>query len=483
MHTCIPKRPLLLLLAAMLLLSGCSSDGTETIETTATPTTEQTAKTRVPHGLPALDFQGAHFHTTYLDWQEYAEYFFAHESTGDAMNDAIFDRTTRVEEALNVSMTETAYVKSAYLEQANAVKASVQAGDDAYQMALLFCFDYMLTEGYLHPVDTMPYIDLDAPWWNREAMDSLRPGKHYYYCVSDYTIPVPFAVYFNKDMVKNYALSDPYTLVREGKWTMDTMFDMGLAVAQDVDGDGKYTEGDVVGIAAHVGSQYINFMTGAGQFVGTKTDDGTITIDMNNERMYTIIDKFYQYLIQPCALLDTPESTWDDPYGMLGGKALFRLNSIALGHHYRDVEENIGILPYPKLDEAQEDYISLNWGGLMGIPVSIRDPEMVGAVIELLAWESGDTVIPAYYDVLLDGKLARDEDSVAMLDLLFDSFIYDPGLNLLGSKPGVTNLVWTMSTLVASQRSTDFASYYAQNEKAALHSVAEFYEALAQIES
>lgn len=37
MHICIPKRPLLLLLAAMLLLSGCNSDGVETMETTAPP--------------------------------------------------------------------------------------------------------------------------------------------------------------------------------------------------------------------------------------------------------------------------------------------------------------------------------------------------------------------------------------------------------------------------------------------------------------
>lgn len=154
-----------------------------------------------------------------------------------------------------------------------------------------------------------------------------------------------------------------------------------------------------------------------------------------------------------------------------------------MGHHYRDVEENIGILPYPKYDEEQKEYISLNWGGLMGIPASIQNTEMVGAVLELLAWNSAETVIPAYYDVMLDGKLARDEDSVAMLDLLFASFVYDPGLNLVGSKSGVSNLVWTMNTLVVGQKSTDFASYYAKNEKAALASIEAFYEAMDKLDS
>lgn len=484
------KNIVLLLLCAALIttfLPGCSS---ATVQETATQDQSDTTDVsteveteRANHKVPKLDFEGATYNTSYNDWQEYAEYFFAHEYTGDAMNDAIYERTVFVEETLNITMTEISYDLTNSAEQIIALKASIQSGDDAYQMALMQCFDGLMTEGYLYPMDTLPYIDLDSDWWNRDAMDSLRANKHYYYCVSDYTIPVPFAIYFNKDMIVDYGLESPYTLVNEGRWTMDAMFDMGLAVAQDVDGDGAYSDGDVVGIAAHVGSLYVNFMNGAEQFVGSRDADGKITIDMNNERMYSIVEKLYNYIIQPCATVDTTEGVWADPFGMLGGKVLFRLNSIALAHHYRDAEESIGILPYPKYDEDQKEYISLNWGGLMGIPASIQNTEMVGAVLELLAWNSAETVIPAYYDVTLDGKLARDEDSVAMLDLLFDSFVYDPCLNLLGSKSGVSNLLWTMNTLVIEQRSTDFASYYAQNEKAALATIADFYEAMEELES
>jgi len=482
------KCTVLLLLLAMLTSPVLTACGEETAPETA-PAAEtqpsapaETEETRASHALPELDFGGANFHASYLDWQEYAEYFFAQESTGDAMNDAIFERTTRVEETLHVDMTEVSYAEHDTGGQINALKASIRAGDDTYHMALMHCFDAMMTEGYLFPVNTLPYIDLDAEWWNRDVMDQLRPGKNYYYCVSDYTIPVPFAVYFNKDMVTDYNLENPYTLVREGKWTMDVMFDMGLTVAQDVDGDGKYSDGDIVGLAEHSGSLYVNFMHGAGQFISTRDDSGRIYVDMNTDLMYSIIEKFHTYLMQPCAALETAEGKFDAPYGMLGGNLLFRLNSIAMGHHYRDVEENIGILPYPKFDENQKEYISLNWGGLMGIPSSIQNTEMVGAVLELLAWESENTVIPAYYDVMLDGKLARDEDSVEMLDLLFESFAYDPALNLLGSASGVSGLLWTMNTLVAGQKSTDFASYYAKNEKAAIASIEKFYEALEKIE-
>ncbi len=439
-------------------------------------------ETRTKHQLPELDFNGSIFNVSYLNWQEYADYFFAQESTGDAMNDAIFERTTRVEETLNVDMTEVSYVETDTAGQSNAIKAAVRAGDDSFQMALMHCFDALITGGYLYPVNTLPYIDLDAEWWNRYAMDQLRLGKNYYYCVSDYTIPVPFAVYFNKDMISNYNLENPYTLVREGTWTMDKMFELGTAVTQDMDGDGKYSDGDIVGMALHNSSLYVNFMQGAGQFCVSRDADGKIQLDMNTERMHSIVEKLHGYLNQSGTAIITNTGTDEEQFGMLGGNLLFRLNSIAMGRHYRDIEENIGIVPYPKFNEEQTEYISLNWGGLMGIPASIQNAEMVGAVLELLAWESKNTVIPAYYDVMLDGKLARDEDSVEMLDLLFDSFVYDPGLNILGNASGFSSLLWTMSSLVANQKSTDFASFYSQNEKAASASITAFYKALSKIE-
>ena len=52
---------------------------------------------------------------------------------------------------------------------------------------------------------------------------------------------------------------------------------------------------------------------------------------------------------------------------------------------------------------------------------------MTGAVLEALSYESRQTVIPAYYEIALKGKYARDPESVEMLDLIFAGRIYDLG--------------------------------------------------------
>ena len=47
---------------------------------------------------------------------------------------------------------------------------------------------------------------------------------------------------------------------------------------------------------------------------------------------------------------------------------------------------------------------------------SIQNPEMVGAVLELLAWESGNEVVDTYYNKLLKTRYASDLETRAMVD-------------------------------------------------------------------
>ena len=61
------------------------------------------------------------------------------------------------------------------------------------------------------------------------------------------------------------------------------------------------------------------------------------------------------------------------------------------------------------------------------VPMTTSDPERTGIVLEAMAAESMYTVTPAYYDVALKGKYARDEESLDMLDIILESRCYDLG--------------------------------------------------------
>lgn len=483
-----------LLLASMLLsMAACGNTGTtETAADTEAAQTEaitETEETRAMHEVPETDFGGEEFKILYPTWQGYLYYFFADEETGDAMNDAIFTRTIRVEEYLNVDIVQQD-VGGEQTQQINqmagAIKKAVTSGDDVYDMVLLHCISGvsdMVTTGMLYNLDNLTYVNMQADWWNRTQMDVLRLGKNTYFGVSDYMIPCPYAVYFNKDIIADNQMENPYDLVYEGKWTMDTMMNMAVSITRDLNGDGVHDENnDLYGISATETSKYASFMIGSGQFLTSRTDDGRIQLDCNTEKMFSIIETMYKAANTTGTIFLSPSEVETDQFDFNSGRLLFRLDTIANAVLFRDYEANIGILPYPKFDAEQADYISMDWGGLMGVPTTISNPELVGAVLELLAYESGDTVIPAYYDVLLAGKLSRDEDSRNMIDILFDTIAYDVGMNYFGFTAGCNDLLFCMNKLVINEKSTDFASYYAKYEKQAVQAIEKLYKALDKIE-
>ena len=59
---------------------------------------------------------------------------------------------------------------------------------------------------------------------------------------------------------------------------------------------------------------------------------------------------------------------------------------------------------------------------------------MAGVILEAMAYESEQTVLPAYYEVMLKTKVSRDEQSSAMLDLILDHLVFDLGDTLLGTE-------------------------------------------------
>ncbi len=483
-----------LLLAMLLSMAACgNADTTEentadtsTVQAEAAPETEET---RQKHQVPEVDFEGANFHILYPTWQGYQFYFFADEENGDAMNDAIFTRTLRVEEYLNVDITQqdSGGPQPDQINQvAPAVKKAVTAGDDVYDMTLLHCISAvseLVTTGMLYNLDTLPYIDMQADWWNRTQMDVLRLGKNTYFGISDYMIPCPYAIFFNKDMIEDNGMANPYDLVYEGTWTMDTMIDMAVEITRDLNGDGQHTEdADIYGMSAPEVSKYASFLIGCNQFITSRDDAGRIMLDFNTEKTYSIVETMYKAANNPGTIFLPAAEPEINQFDFDSGRLLFRLDTIANAVLFREYESDIGILPYPKFDEEQENYVSMDWGGLMCVPAVIQEPDMVGAVLELLAYESGDTVIPAYYDVLLAGKLSRDEDSRRMIDILFDTIAYEVGCNYFGFTNGINNYLFALNQLVISSKSTDFASYYAKNEKTAVTAIEKVYKELEKIE-
>ena len=101
----------------------------------------------------------------------------------------------------------------------------------------------------------------------------------------------------------------------------------------------------------------------------------------------------------------------------------------------RGMEADFGIIPYPKLDEAQKQYVSrVEYYFPTIVPINSDSLEITGVMLEALQSESAKTVRPAYYDIALKTKYTRDDESAQMLDLIFSTRVVDMGDTTLCDK-------------------------------------------------
>jgi len=140
-------------------------------------------------------------------------------------------------------------------------------------------------------------------------------------------------------------------------------------------------------------------------------------------------------------------------------RILFYVGGVVAVTELRDMESPFGILPMPKYDEKQENYYSYveSSGIIIGIPAN-ADLEFSGLVTEALAYESGSTLMPAFYDLCLTSKVLRDDESEGMLDIMFDNRVYD-----IGYIYQIGGLNSIFSGLVQS-KSADFVSKYEKSQ-------------------
>jgi hypothetical protein len=232
---------------------------------------------------------------------------------------------------------------------------------------------------------------------------------------------------------------------------------------------------DLYGFVGELDWQFINIMYACDQRVMKKYPDGHYSLDLNTAKCQTIVDKLNDLLYvgnQTFTYVYNARNTGTKYIPFDSGRALFYMNQPGYVKELRATEFDFGILPYPKFDEKQENYVTLNWAGLICAPVNIANPEKVGAITEYLGAKSHEVVLPAYFDILLNGKLTRDDESRDMLDIIYGDSVYDFGLNF----SAFNELLYIIPKLLQT-KSTDLASFYEKRAEKIQQSYDKIYDA------
>ena len=431
----------LILLASMLLsVSACGSEnapgevttgGDVTTAENGGESTEAGSRDAVPSAITKnMNFKGETVTFLTRDTDEFINEIKADEETGDTVNDAIYARNMIVEDKLRVKIEVVSRAGSygPHTQFNSDVVKEVMAGDTPYDVISYYAYamPMIASEKVLYNLKDLGNLDLSKPWWHQSFIENAEIYGKLYAVAGDIdisTVSYRRALFFNKDLVGNYLQDvDLYGKVLDGGWTQEYFIGITKDIYQDLDGDGKESEADFYGYDAN--GSLDPFPVGGGLTYTKKTSDGRYEWDLFNEHNNTLIERFYNMYTSNSGIYFIDKG---DENRFLESRSVFYATDLKYTEKLRDMKDEYGILPMPKFDAGQGQYYSVandNYSQI-AVPTTVKDPEMVGAVLELMGEYSYKKVIPAYYEVAMKGKYLRDDESCQMFDIIIDGAWYD----------------------------------------------------------
>ena len=462
-HTSRSVAAIILLLALLVgLVVGCNNSGDpqdSTVTTTAQPSGDSSSPpdTTAPEldeygrpviddEIPELNYQDRTFtiHTRgnveQYEWK-------ADSYSGDHLSDAIYKRNLAVEDRLGVRLNIIAEGTWADYSAVTLpkIKASIMAGNREYDLIAGFSTPIatLATTGLLSNLNNVEQLNFDKPWWSSNMKDELTVGNANYYAVGSLSLSMIYSMQciFVNTPILGEVESDYniYQTVKDGKWTWEEMKRIAAKAFRD-NGNGVHDDDDRYGLAFtdSTNSVYAYFYSTSQKLV-TRNAAGDLEMNINAEKNHEIIDKMIDMMYN-AEYARAPGGKAPD---FTQGNILFLDHWLYWGQTlYKDNMEEYGIVPMPMYDESQGRYYTPVQSGMhmYCIPTDVKSLEQNGYITEALAAESYRTLMPTYFEIVLKVKYAKDEQTSQMLDIMYDTVVFDFGQIFNGELGALTAL-------------------------------------------
>lgn len=423
------KTILTLLIAAMITssLAACGSGNTNENDTsdpatsgvedttTAEPTEDDLFKVEKTDLGKTITILGTETHSYEFD---------AAELNGDRVNDAVYNRNLDCESWLGISLNFVYkpgdYANREVLNQT--VRDSVMAGDKEFDIVngMVSCIMPLSTEGLFHNLYDIPDLDLDNPWWVSDMQEDLTIKGKLFGTIGDTSLSMykgMYVIFANMNLLDQFGADNIYDTVKSGKWTLDTLNDMVSKYYNDLNGDGSISvDDDVVAMSVHE-IVYHSMQASLGIDMIDIDKSGTPVVAPLSDRTVLAIDKLRKIFTQNSVEI---QDTADMAKCFPEDRAVFYMGKLEAVDGFRNMDSDFAIIPFPKLDENQEKFLSClsTASHITFVPLTVEDTSAVGKTLETMAYLSRRDVVPEYVDVFLKKKVARDDSTKEMIDII-----------------------------------------------------------------
>lgn len=367
------------------------------------------------------------------------------------ISSAIYERNVYVEKTYGVYLdfVSTSAGWSAFHEQC---QIDLWAATAEFDIVVPDYYYTCETSGYFLNLLDLDPIHFENPYWVSGWNDNVTINNKIFSAVSYYTLdPITKAevLFANNYLGESVGVSieDIREMIWDGEWTVEEMMIAMEKANFNRDGVEDWTFQDNYGLAYNIwGGRAMLFSAGL-TIAGYTPETGLIDwkySDQSNvdifQQMYAFFNNnTYSYYGGGGGMAELPES---DRNLFLQNRALFAANSVAFSSTVAQYLDNYTVLPMPKRDADQLEYITTLLGScVFGIMKTAKNPEMSATILEAMSILTYTDIIPVEYETVLKIRYQTDKDAGEMIDLIFSNiamdfaFINSSNFNDVGTKP------------------------------------------------
>ena len=358
-------------------------------------------------------------------------------STGDKIAKQTFTRNNSVATRLKVKLKFDTELQGHNHDRANYIAKVEQNLGAGVKYDIIACYSQcsanFAMDGFL--LDLKEYgdiIELSKPWWSANMVKSSVINDKLYFAsgsIAATSILQTFVLAVNMDKIAQLAgKNDPRELVKQDKWTLEAFYNICKDAYANVNEDDPNKDiGDEFGFSSMDDVVGDGFFTGVGMTYLTTDNTGKLILSPDFEGMKT--DNLVAELMSKFNGND---------YMYAGGIGIFNDNRAIihatsfwqLMKEREKIKFNYGYVPFPMLDEYQDEYYSTT-----GFPFTMwsittacddEAAERAAYTMEALASAGYRTVQPEVYNSI-KSRLGDDAVNKEMFNIIIESRVYDLG--------------------------------------------------------
>ncbi len=375
------------------------------------------------------------------------------EKSTDKIDFAIYQRNSAAQEFFNIKFDFQAASGSAHsAEVIQKARSASGAGDNAYQVVIAsHGGDYTphaMEGGVFLNLKNIPNLDLNKGYWAKFVNDNAEVSGAIFGVTGSISLNLYqelYVCFFNSSLCSTYGI-DPkslYQTVLDKKWTLDYLINMTKEIYNDTNGNG-FDKEDVYGYGLVLASMDAMWSSCDISLANTNKS-GSLKLNVDLTKVGATLRKMNNFVWSQKGVICLDNENGDSSATGTGktvfegggaqmvatGRTLFandRLYNVTIDEMKNC--KDYGILPYPKYDLKQKQYYTGARDHYTVHMVLLPAKQMVdvcGAVLEYLAYNSHNYVMPKYYVEVLSGRFTRDPESIEMLNIIFQNVKMDSG--------------------------------------------------------